>query len=97
MKYKKPTEELDAERRATNLDETCFIAREPQRTPAQSIDVSTQSETVPEVITIEDNENVLENKSQSYINVLHAETKLMKILHDANAPNYLYSKIIDWL
>jgi hypothetical protein len=94
MNYKRTKEELDAEKRATTVSDTFFIDQKQERIP---IDVSGESETVPEVITIEDNENILENKSESYINALHAETKLMKILHDANAPNYLYHKIIDWL
>ena len=27
---------------------------------------------------------------------VHHQTKLLKILNDANVPNYLYNKIIDW-
>ena len=27
---------------------------------------------------------------------VHHQTKLLKILNDANIPNYLYNKIVDW-
>ena len=27
---------------------------------------------------------------------VYHQTKLLKILNDANVPNYLYNKIIDW-
>ena len=35
-------------------------------------------------------------ESQCFVDSLYFQTKLLKILHDANAPHYLYQKIIEW-
>ena len=52
---------------------------------------------VPNSIAIRDNvSNNISTNPICFITTVHHQTKLLKILNDANVPNYLYNKIIDW-
>ena len=51
----------------------------------------------PNSFAIRDNvSNNISTNPICFTIIVHYQTKLLKILNDANVPNYLYNKIIDW-